>query len=72
MLQGRRKEECISTCGYIKRRRFMENNSNKAKENKKKSFFARLFDRLDKKMEEKAKSQPCCKPSDKGGNSCCS
>lgn len=50
----------------------MENNSNKAKENKKKSFFARLFDRLDKKMEKKAKSQPCCKPSDKGGNSCCS
>jgi len=24
------------------------------------------------KMEEKAKSEPCCKLSDKGGNSCCS
>jgi len=43
------------------------------KEGKKKSFFARLFDKLDKKMEEKAKSSPCCcKPSDKGDGSCCS
>ena len=51
----------------------MDNNDNKAKENKKKSFFGRLFDKLDKKLEEKAKSQPCCsKPSDKGGKSCCS
>ena len=39
----------------------------------KKGFFARMFEKLDKKMEEKAKSQPCCsKPSNKGGSSCCS
>jgi hypothetical protein len=39
----------------------------------KKGFFSRMFEKLDKKMEEKAKSQPCCsKPSDKGGGSCCS
>lgn len=51
----------------------MANNENNAKEPKKKSFFARLFDKLDKKMKEKAKSNPCCcKPSDKGGGSCCS
>jgi len=38
-------------------------------------LFSRLFAKLDKKMEEKAKSQPCCcKPTgkDKGKNSCCS
>ena len=41
--------------------------------NKVKQFFTRLFEQLDKKMEEKAKSQPCCcKPSDKEKNSCCS
>jgi len=39
----------------------------------KKGFFSRMFEKLDKKMEEKAKSKSCCcKPSDKGGNSCCS
>ncbi|MBU1913209.1 MAG: hypothetical protein KKB22_06745 [Candidatus Omnitrophica bacterium] len=38
----------------------------------KKGFFSRMFEKLDKKMEEKAKSGPCCKPSDKGGGSCCS
>lgn len=63
----------LSKQHVIKRRMFMKENDNKAKENKKRSFFARLFDKLDKKMEEKAKSSPCCcKPSDKGGNSCCS
>ena len=51
----------------------MESNDNKVKEGKKKSFFARLFDKLDKKMKEKAKSESCCcKPSDKGDSSCCS
>lgn len=51
----------------------MKNNDNKSKDDRKKSFFARLLDKLDKKMEEKAKSLPCCpKPLDKGGNSCCS
>ena len=40
----------------------------------KKGFFANLFDRLDKKLEEKAKSSPCCCKSDKneGNKSCCS
>jgi hypothetical protein len=39
----------------------------------KKGFFSRMFEKLDRKMEEKAKSQPCCpKPTDKGGGSCCS
>lgn len=43
------------------------------KDAKKKSFFAGLFEKLDKKMEEKAKSQPCCsKPNQKDGGSCCS
>ncbi len=51
----------------------MANNESNVKDGKKKSFFARLFDKLDKKMEEKAKSSPCCcKPSDKGDGSCCS
>ena len=51
----------------------MVNNENNVKEVKKKSFFARLFDKLDKKMEEKSKSGSCCcKPSDKGDSSCCS
>jgi len=39
----------------------------------KKGFFSRMFDKLDKKMEEKAKSSPCCcKPTDKGNKTCCS
>ena len=46
----------------------------KAEEKKtKKGFFSRMFEKLDKKMEEKSKSGSCCrKPSDKGGSSCCS
>ncbi|MFA5362370.1 MAG: hypothetical protein WC335_03865 [Candidatus Omnitrophota bacterium] len=40
---------------------------------KKRSFFAGLFEKMDKKLEEKAKSRSCCcKPSDKEGGSCCS
>jgi len=43
------------------------------KPGKVKRLFLQLFDKIDKKLEEKAKSQTCCcKPSDKGGNSCCS
>ncbi len=39
----------------------------------KKGFLARLFDKLDKKMEEKAKSPCCCKGNtDEGKKSCCS
>jgi len=47
-------------------------NVNKEKENKKKSFIAKVFEKLDKKMLEKAKSNTCsCKPGD-NNNSCCS
>ncbi len=43
------------------------------KVNKVKGFFKGIFDKLDKKIEEKAKSSPCCcKPSGKDKNSCCS
>ena len=56
-----------------KKEEFMANNESNAKEGKKKSFFVRLFDKLDKKMKEKAKSGSCCcKSSDKGDGSCCS
>ncbi len=38
-----------------------------------KGFFGRLFEKLDKNMEEKAKSAPCCcSKQKKDGNSCCS
>lgn len=37
-----------------------------------KAFFKRLVEKLDKKMEEKAKSKPCCcSSSNKGKDSCC-
>lgn len=40
--------------------------------NKKKGFFAKMVDKLDKKLEEKSKEQSCCNPSDKkNGKSCC-
>lgn len=51
------------------------NNKNKIndKSEVKKGFFARLLDKLDKKMEEKAKSSPCCcKSAQKKDKSCCS
>ncbi len=46
----------------------------KTGENKtKKGFFARMIDKLDKKMQEKAESRPCCCAKDKPGNEkCCS
>ena len=46
----------------------------KVKEKQKKGFFARLLDKLDKKMEEKAKSGSCCCKGDdsEGKKSCCS
>lgn len=37
----------------------------------KKSFFSKLLDKLDKKMEEKAKESKCCGGSDKD-KPCCS
>ncbi len=43
------------------------------KPEKKKGFFGKLIEKLDKKMEEKAKAKPCCDPKDKDkGKSCCS
>ena len=50
----------------------MDNAQEKGKE-KKTGFWARLMERLDKKMEEKAKNYKgsCCGSSSKG-NSCCS
>ena len=41
------------------------------KTDKKKGFLAKLIEKLDKKMEEKAKVKPCCNNKDKG-KSCCS
>ena len=50
----------------------MENNLDNKKSEK--GFFAKLFDKLDKKIEEKAKSSPCCCKGDsqEGKKSCCS
>jgi len=43
------------------------------KPEKKKSFFGKLIEKLDKKMEEKTKTKPCCDSKDKDkGKSCCS
>jgi len=42
------------------------------KPEKKKSFFGKLIEKLDKKMEERANAKPCCAAKDKGkGKSCC-
>ena len=59
---------------YYTRLEKLEEEAEKFWEGKKakKGFFSGMFEKLDKKMEEKAKTQPCCKPSDKGGSSCCS
>jgi hypothetical protein len=39
---------------------------------KKKGFFGKLFKKIDKKLEEKAKQTPCCGGhEDKKGSSCC-
>ncbi len=37
----------------------------------KKGFFSRMFDKLDKKMEEKAKSTPCCNGKNNSGKDPC-
>lgn len=49
----------------------MEEKNNKDTKAKKKGFFGRLADKLDKKMQEKAKSSPCCYSSQSRDNSCC-
>jgi len=42
------------------------------KEGKKKGFFARLLEKLDKKLEEKSKKTGCgCQPKNNGEGSCC-
>jgi hypothetical protein len=38
---------------------------------KKKGFFAKLIDRLDKKLEDKAKKSNCCSSGKSKGGSCC-
>jgi len=41
-------------------------------ENKKRGFLGKLIEKLDKKMEEKAKTKPCCDNQGKNkGASCC-
>lgn len=59
---------------YYARLEVLEEEAEKYWEGKngKKGFFSKMFEKIDKKMEEKAKSGTCCKPSGKGGNSCCS
>lgn len=39
-------------------------------ENKKKGFWKRLIDKLDRSMEEKAKQSSCCGKDAKGGKCC--
>jgi hypothetical protein len=51
----------------------MEDKAHNEKEIKKKGFFKKFFDKLDKKMADKANFSPCCcKPKDKDNKSCCS
>lgn len=53
----------------------MEENQNTGKmtEKKRKGFFGRMLEKIDKTMEEKAKAKPCCDSNDKNkGKSCCS
>ncbi|MFH1363835.1 MAG: hypothetical protein ABIH45_06485 [Candidatus Omnitrophota bacterium] len=43
------------------------------KTEKKKSFFSKLIEKLDQKMEKKAKAKSCCGRKDENkGKSCCS
>ena len=51
----------------------MAQKANDKKPNRIKQLFSQLVNKIDKSMEEKAKSQGrCCKPSGKDGKSCCS
>jgi len=51
----------------------MDKDTNVKKENKKKGFFARFVEKIDKKMEEKAKNTRCsCKTDKDQDKSCCS
>ncbi|MCK5213750.1 MAG: hypothetical protein KAR05_00165 [Candidatus Omnitrophica bacterium] len=44
---------------------------NKETKEKKKGFFARLMEKLDRKLESKAKSRGCCSSEEDKGDSCC-
>ncbi|MCR4337293.1 MAG: hypothetical protein NUV91_05760 [Candidatus Omnitrophica bacterium] len=44
---------------------------NEVKQEKKKGFFSRLMEKLDKKMEVKAQQSSCCGVGKKNGSSCC-
>ena len=49
-----------------------ENEKQGKKAKNKKSFFAKIMDRLDKKLEDRAKGASCCNSSNKDkGKSCC-
>ncbi len=49
-----------------------QNEKQGEKVNKKKNFFVKIMDKLDKKLEEQAKGAGCCNDSNKGkGKSCC-
>lgn len=52
----------------------MNKNPNNKDNTRPKSFFGKLFDKLDKKLEEKSKTQSCgcCQPKEKENKSCCS
>lgn len=41
------------------------------KPKKKKGFFGKMIEKLDKKMEEKAKKSSCCGSDKDKGSSCC-
>ncbi len=43
----------------------------KVKDEKKKGFFGRMMDKLDKKLEEKSKKTSCCGSDKDKGSSCC-
>lgn len=41
------------------------------KPDKKKGFFGKIIENLDKKLEEKSKKSSCCSPKKDKGSSCC-
>ena len=50
----------------------MNEKADNKNEPKKKCFISRLFETLDRKMEEKARAKGCCcRPSDKRNDPCC-
>ncbi len=46
-------------------------NIESTKDKKKKGFFGRIMDKLDKKLEEKSKKSSCCGSDKDKGSSCC-